>query len=292
MKTEQLASFIEVAENLNFARAAETLNITQSAVSRQIHALEDELGAKLLHRTTRTVTLTPVGISFLEDAKSIMGKLKVATARIQHHQSSDIQILAIGSGNEVDFELLCKVLRNCKKEIPKLHPFLRVVPHRSILNLFYQGELDIMFGYKDDIPSKEGLVYRELAQIPLCCVLPGSHPYAGRAELEEKELYTEPIIICNSYAIPSRAAEVQNRILQHIFPEATYVCENMQELLTLLRAGYGYSILPKMNLIDSEICCVPLKNASPLSYGIFYKYGSHNPLLKKFVSILRKSTEE
>ena len=49
MNTDQLKSFIQVAENLNFARAAEILKITQSAVSRQIHSLEDELGAKLLH---------------------------------------------------------------------------------------------------------------------------------------------------------------------------------------------------------------------------------------------------
>ena len=72
MNTDQLKSFIQVAENLNFARAAEILNITQSAVSRQIHSLEDELGTRLLHRTTWTVTLTPAGISFLEDAKNVV----------------------------------------------------------------------------------------------------------------------------------------------------------------------------------------------------------------------------
>lgn len=72
MNTQQLESFIQVAENLNFARAAEVLQITQSAVSRQIHSLEDELGTKLLHRSTRTVTLTPAGLSFLEDAKQVM----------------------------------------------------------------------------------------------------------------------------------------------------------------------------------------------------------------------------
>lgn len=60
MNTDQLKSFIQVAENLNFARAAEILNITQSAVSRQIHSLEEELGTRLLHRTTRTVSLTLV----------------------------------------------------------------------------------------------------------------------------------------------------------------------------------------------------------------------------------------
>ena len=92
MNTDQLKSFIQVAENLNFARAAEILKITQSAVSRQIHSLEDELGAKLLHRTTRTVTLTPAGISFLEDAKNIMGRLKIAEQKLQRHQLSLIHI--------------------------------------------------------------------------------------------------------------------------------------------------------------------------------------------------------
>ena len=81
MNTDQLKSFIQVAENLNFARAAEILNITQSAVSRQIHSLEEELGTRLLHRTTRTVTLTPAGISFLEDAKNVVGRPDVASRK-------------------------------------------------------------------------------------------------------------------------------------------------------------------------------------------------------------------
>ena len=63
MNTQQLECFIQVAENLNFARAARNLHITQPAVSRQIHALESELGARLFDRTTRTVSLTPIGNS-------------------------------------------------------------------------------------------------------------------------------------------------------------------------------------------------------------------------------------
>ena len=53
MNTQQLESFLAVAENLSFARAAEDLNITQSAVSRQIHALENELDTRLFHRTAK-----------------------------------------------------------------------------------------------------------------------------------------------------------------------------------------------------------------------------------------------
>ena len=290
MNTDQLKSFIQVAENLNFARAAEILKITQSAVSRQIHSLENELGTKLLHRTTRTVILTPAGISFLEDAKNVMGRLKVAEQKIQRHQSTTIQVLTIGCQNEANLDLLCKVLKSCKQQIPELYPFLKVIPHRSILNLFYQDELDLLFGFQEDIPIKNDTVYKELFQIPLCCIVPASHPYAERPELAKEELYLENIVVCNSYAIPARVAEMQNQISQHILPESTYMCENLQVLLTLVRAGYGCSVLPLMNFVNTDIRGIPLKDSEPLSYGIFFKKSSHSPLLKKFISIVTNTS--
>ena len=290
MNTDQLKSFIQVAENLNFARAAEILRITQSAVSRQIHSLEDELGTKLLHRTTRTVTLTPAGISFLEDAKNVMGRLKVAEQKIQRHQSTTIQVLTIGCQNEANLDLLCKVLKSCKQQIPELYPFLKVIPHRSILGLFYQDELDLLFGFQEDIPIKNDTIYKELFQIPLCCIVPASHPYAERPELAKEELYLENIVVCNSYAIPAMVAEMQNQISQHILPESTYMCENLQVLLTLVRAGYGCSVLPLMNFINTDICGIPLKDSEPLSYGIFFKKSSQSPLLKKFISIVTNTS--
>ena len=290
MNTDQLKSFIQVAENLNFARAAEILKITQSAVSRQIHSLEDELGTKLLHRTTRTVTLTPAGISFLEDAKNVMGRLKVAGQKIQRHQSTNIQVLTIGCQNEANLDLLCKVLKSCKQQIPELYPFLKVIPHRSILGLFYQDELDLLFGFQEDIPIKNDTIYKELFQIPLCCIVPASHPYAERPELAKEELYLENIVVCNSYAIPARVAEMQNQISQHILPESTYMCENLQVLLTLVRAGYGCSVLLLMNFVNADIRGIPLKDSEPLSYGIFFKKSSHSPLLKKFISIVTNTS--
>ncbi len=286
MSTDQLKSFIQVAENLNFARAAEILKITQSAVSRQIHSLEDELGVKLLYRTTRTVTLTPAGISFLEDAKNIMDRLKIAEQKLKRHQSTDMQVLTIGCQNEANLDLLCKTLKSCREQMPGFYPFLKVIPHRLILNLFYQEELDLLFGFQNDIPLKKDTIYKELFQVPLYCIVPSAHPYAARPELAKEELYLENIVVCNSYAIPTSVAEIQNQISQHIPPESTYVCENLQVLLTLVRAGYGCSILPQMHFINTDICAIPLKDSGPLSYGLFFKKSPQNPLLKKFISIV------
>ena len=218
-----------------------------------------------------------------------MGRLKAASQKIQCHQTSDIQVLAIVCQNEADLDLLCEILKSCREQIPELYPFLKVVPHRSILNLFYQGELHLLFGFQDDIPAKNDTIYKELFQIPLCCVVPASHPYATRSELAEEEISPDNIVICKSYEIPSKVSEMQNRIAQPIPPESTYICESVQALLTLVRAGYGCSILPQMHFVNSDIRAIPLKDSEPLSYGIFFKKNPSSPLLKKFISVMEKT---
>lgn len=286
MNTQQLESFIQVAENLNFARAAEVLNITQSAVSRQINSLENELGTKLFQRSTRNVSLTPAGISFLDDAKEVLKKLQIATLKIQNHTKSNIQVISIGCSNESNLINLSKTLSQCRQRIPEMHPFVRIIPYRSILNLFIHGEIDILFGFKDDIPMRDGVIYKELVQIPICCVIPNDHPYSQKSEIWEEELLSENIIICNSYEIPSKVADIQNRLANKLLPDSTYYCENLQVMLALVKAGYGIAVLPDKASMDAALTFVPLAGYDSISYGVFYKRASNNPLIKKFVSIL------
>lgn len=292
MNTQQLESFIQVAENLNFARAAEVLNITQSAVSRQINSLEDELGAKLFHRSTRSVALTPAGISFLEDAKEVLKRLQIASLKIQKQTEFNTQILSIGCSNASNLIFLSKVLQQCRLQIPELHPFIRMIPYRSILNLFIHGEIDILFGFKDDIPMRDGIIYKELTRIPICCAVPSAHPYADKDEINEQQLLSEDMIICNSYEIPSKAANVQNHLENKFLPDSIYYCENLQVMLTLVKAGYGFAILPDRACEDSEITFIPLSGYDAIPYGIFYKNSAKNSSTKKFLSIIQLIQKE
>ena len=287
MNTQQLESFIQVAENLNFARAAEVLNITQSAVSRQIRSLEEELDIKLLHRSTRTVSLTPAGISFLNDAKEVLAKLQMASQKLKSHSESNIQILSIGCKNETDLSILTEILYRCREKLPEIHPFLRIIPTRSILNLLIHGEIDILFGFSDDIPIREDLHYYELAQLPICCALPAGHPLSAKQKITENDLLQENIVICNSYEIPLQVANIQNHLSHQFLPNTTYYCENLQAMLAIIKAGYGFGILPETPSDDADIIYVPLDQDFSLSYGIFYKDISKNPTLKKFVTSMQ-----
>lgn len=292
MNTQQLESFIQVSENLNFARAAEVLNITQSAVSRQINSLETELGTKLFNRSTRSVSLTPAGISFLEDAKDVLTKLQMASLKVHNHEKSNIQIISIACSNESNLIYLSKTLSRCRLQMPELHPFLRIIPHRSIVNLFIHGEIDVLFGFKDDIPIRNGISYKELNKLKICCAVPTEHPFSRREEIHEKELYSESMIICNSYEIPSKVANIQNRLERQFLPESTYYCEDLQVMLSFIKAGYGFAVLPEGTSVDSKITYVPLSGSSPISHGIFYKKSLKNPFVKKFISTILQKEEE
>ena len=148
----------------------------------------------------------------------------------------------------------------------------------------------MLAGFRNDIPVKGGIIFNEISRLSLCCVLPRSHPYANKEKIYQQELLSESLVTCSSYAIPGQAIEYQNRIAEYMSPEAVHPCDNPQAALALVRAGYGYSILPESRFHNDGLCYIPLADpeSEPLSCGLFYKKGASNPLLKKFISIAEK----
>lgn len=292
MNTQQLETFIEVAEHLNFARAAEQLNITTSAVSRQIHSLEEELDTKLFHRSTKSVRLTPAGIIFLNDAKEILAKLALTTQKMKTHSETSVQLLSIGCSNGTDSFFLSKLLSKCREQFPEIHPFLRIVSSRLLLNMLIHDEINILFGYKDNLPMRDEFCYYELAQIPVCCTLSTDDPMSLKKELSESDLLEKNLVICNSYEIPSQVTNVQNLLSHKFAPSSIYYSENLYEMLTLVKAGYGIGILPQMLYADNSLAYIPLVPDITLSYGVFYKQNVSNPVLKKFLSYVKTFSQD
>lgn len=288
MNTQQLESFVQVAESLNFARAAEILNVTQSAVSRQIQGLEEELNTKLFYRTTRTVLLTPEGNIFLEHAKQMLEQLRIAAARMQHHSIAGTRVLRIGCESEGELTFLREVLRTCRQTIEAFHPYLRILPHRALLNLFFQGELEVLFGFEDGLPVRDGLVFTPLRQVPLCCVVPHDHPLAQHPHIDEETLFAQELVLCNAYTIPPQATALQNRIAQHLSPQRLHISENAQVVRMLVQAGYGCAILPRPAAGDPELTYLPLAGTAPLRYGICCAKTAGDALLKQFVHLAQQ----
>src|SRR5579872_2947278 len=98
MELRHLRYFIAVADQGGFGRAAQSLRVAQPALSRQIHALETEVGTKLFERLPRGVKLTPAGEVFLEEARSIVTSASRAMDRALHAASGESAVLRLAHG--------------------------------------------------------------------------------------------------------------------------------------------------------------------------------------------------
>lgn len=124
MNMQQLECFTTLAKTLNYAKTAEQLSLSQPAVSRQIQSLETELNAKLFNRTTRSVSLTPVGFQFLDDAQQMLSLYYHSLEWISTFHQQKRTVLRIGYADFHDdaiaFQRLCDDAFVCV--VNKQHP--------------------------------------------------------------------------------------------------------------------------------------------------------------------------
>ena len=122
MNMQQLECFTTLAKPLNYAKTAEQLSLSQPAVSRQIQSLETELNAKLFNRTTRSVSLTPVGFQFLDDAQQMLSLYYHSLEWISTFHKQKRTVLRIGYADSHANCLISKILTPLLSENANIVP--------------------------------------------------------------------------------------------------------------------------------------------------------------------------
>lgn len=282
MNTVQLECFVAVAEHLNFSRASEALRISQPSVSHQIQTLEDELGVKLFNRTSKSVALTPEGIRFLPDADLI---LRTAISARKHLGGrADLTYFEVGCHSHGELNLLPEVFRKLSEEFPLVRPSVRVVPFPSLLGLVENRKLYAAFHIRDS-QRKSVLYFKKLADVPIACVCSGEHPLAQHESLTE-EMLRGKLVAGTPRQIPNGVLAVQNRLLAGLSPEETYITENRETALTLVRAGLGYTLCPDVAFArEADLRYIPVRDLPSLEFGIYYRYDEKHPMLRRFLAI-------
>ena len=115
-------SFVVLAEELHFGRAAQCLHMTQPPLSRQIHRLEEDLGVQLFVRGRHGVRLTPAGRSFLEEARAILGRAEAAACIARRVAEGEVGRLRVGHVDAGSSELLPVALRAFHEQAPRRAP--------------------------------------------------------------------------------------------------------------------------------------------------------------------------
>ena len=147
MDIQQLECFIQVYKYNSFTRAANVLFLSQSSISKNIAALEQELGVSLLERTRHNVVPTKAGVYFAREAQRVVEEMTIAAERIKQIAAGKHGFLRIGVSEELDLNgLLPGFLNRFSMQFPDIEISILIHSYRDLPNMILFGSLDVAFG--------------------------------------------------------------------------------------------------------------------------------------------------
>jgi DNA-binding transcriptional LysR family regulator len=288
MDTQNLRAFLEVAHAGSFSMAAETLHLTQPAVSKRIASLESQLDCKLFDRISRTVKLTEAGRSLLPKAESILLAVEDAKRSIVDLNGEISGVLSIGISHHIGLHRLPPVLQAFNQRYPKVHFDIDFMDSEEAYEQVTNGKIELGLVTLD--PTGNSPLQRQpVWQDNLVVTLAPNHPLAGKetTSLIELSQYTAILPGLNTYT----GQIIINLFQQHDLKLDISMSTNYLETIKMMVSiGLGWSVLPH-TMIDSSLTCLniaDLKLYRTLGY-VFHQNRSLSNAATAFVDALNKS---
>ncbi len=187
----QLRSFIVLAEELNFRKAAQRLYVTQPALSKQIRSLEEFVGTDLFQRTHREVHLTVSGAAILEDARALLIKASHLAENVTRLGTDSGQIV-IGISMSLEESVQRSSIQH-QKRFPNIELVFREISSTKQCEALCQREIDVGFLWTP-VPARH-LASMPLFKRPLVVALPRAHPLANRKKIKLAQLAKERLLL-------------------------------------------------------------------------------------------------
>ena len=289
MELRHLRYFIAVGETLHFGRAAERLGIAQPPLSQQIRHLEEELGVRLLQRTSRHVDLTDAGRLFLVEARRTLAQADRAARIARTSCRGKSGRLAIGYMASAELSVFPKILPAFRKRHPGVQIALQILPPREQFQRLRAGRLQIGFVRLPVTDRRLSIlpVFRE----PLVAVLPEGHALAGQRTLHLPGLGGEALILFPRQHAPGYYDFLMRICRQSgLTPKVVHESEKLQTIVSLVAMGRGVALMPKCvaNLARKGVVCRPLRPRAPdTELALVYDPTNQSDVVGVFVSLAK-----
>lgn len=247
----KLRYFVTVADQLHFSRAADELHIAQPVLSRQIRALEQDLGALLFTRNRHGVALTDAGRQLLDDAGPLLASAHAVRRRVTVAARGS-QRLTVGFRAGI---AVTPATRAFEARHPDVAVDVKRIEWDDQAAMLLDGRIDV--GYVRLPIDEAGLRVVPLYTEPRVAVLPAGHRLAGKEEVTEADLAGEPLVW---HADPS------TQPTRRPHPDAGYLVRGVDETLEHVAAGRGISFLARSATVfysHPDISYVPIPDLAP-----------------------------
>lgn len=302
LRLQQLAVFEKVVEMGSILAASRELAMTQPAVSKSIHDLEQQLDGILFVRGKRGVVLTEFGSLFERHTKSMLAELRYLAEDLNDWQSGASGHVIVGTLITASATLLPEAIARLRKAVPDVVVTVRVGPNSTLFPALARGDLDVVVGVlPEDAPPTQGddidrarLTHVALYEEALCVVVGSQNPLARRRNIQLADLHELEWIVPtqDSVAYPSVKAlfEKGGLTLPRRIIESVSILTN----LGLVSSSSMVALMPlsaAQRFAEARmITILPLQGLSPFS-DVGYTVRSDRPpsaATQRFLTALRE----
>ncbi|MFT8872455.1 MAG: acetoin biosynthesis transcriptional regulator AlsR [Sporolactobacillus sp.] len=289
MELRHLTYFITVAEELHFGRAAARLRMTQPPLSKQIKALEEELGVRLFKRSKRHVELTSAGALFLVEARQVFDRLNQAVDTAQRAARGEFGRLVIGFVGSASYDILPLLIREYRHRFPDVSVVLHELSTPDQLAELIGGHIDIGLLHP---PVSHSLIAAEPVKRGFAALaLPKLHPLARQTDIRLSDLRDQSFIVVSRDIWPGLYDQFLSLFQNESFtPQIVQEATEYQMVVGLVSAGIGIGVVPgtaeklfNLDVVYRRISDHPL--ASVLSMA--HLKTNTNPAMLRFIELTR-----
>lgn len=252
----EIQAFVAVAEKLNFRAAAESLFISQPALSRRIDKLEQSVGARLIERTTRRVSLTEAGMHLREHARAAIGELELGMRGISECANRRGGLVTMACVPSLVTHTLPRILKSFAERNPLVR--LRIIDEapQAVLASVVSGEAE--FGVNFIGNQEPDIEFQAIYTEAYVLALRSDHALARRKSVDWEELVDEKFVAVS-------AGSASRILIDHALaklprrPRVSYEANHVNGALGMVEAGLGIAAIPGLALS---------KNAHPSVVGV------------------------
>jgi len=268
MELRHLRYMVAVAEQLNYRKAAELLRVARPALSTQIIDLEDELGVKLFDRDTGGVRLTKAGVSFLENARAILGQAQGAIVAAREAAAGQRGHLTVGYMEALSAAYIAPNLAAFQRRYPKIEVTVRELILQEHIPALLAGDIDVGFTFGPCQSVPETLQHFPILRTPMRVVVGPGHRLARLRRVALAELSKETLVcLSNPKRTRTLHAEQTRAFLaaRRVVPGPLRPADGFESLLALIASGAGVAILPELmrTARTAGVTFKPIKETGP-----------------------------
>jgi DNA-binding transcriptional LysR family regulator len=291
MDLHQLRCFLAAAEELHFGKAAQRLDMLPSALGRHIRLLEEDLGARLMTRTTRSVALTEEGELLVKEAGQLLAQADAIANKFRNRSRKRAAKVRLGAIDSAAAGLLPMLLHDFRKRRPDVT--VQLVEDKTIrlLPRLLSGRLDLALVRPPQQADKR-LEFLFLFHETAVVAVPDYHRLAYRKRVKIGDLADEPLIV------PERKLRPHSHDLTiKLFAEAgleahiAQIAEEKQTIVNLVAAGLGVAIVPRWTarMATRGVRYVPLAAsiANKLPLAAAWPRGTNDPVRDEMLAMIR-----